>query len=303
MLLKEIHLTYPLLEKLKYVEPASNFSNPNLFERSLIDGYYDYNYVFRMQTRCICAHVEYYWKPKVKWDFWKIVINCSQKNEENNITNFSDIYIAKCCLDYKEYFNLDNCEKKKLILNIIEQTISEILLKNNLETDSFRNACEKVRQDNYLKQLIVTKKKSPEGLKAEIWGVHDINQYQLLFVVKDKKQILTKQLIETSLPDEFCFAPLGGTLSWVAERKVEYHSKQNRLYSMDIDNSFYITKQQLPSDFYGKKDFDKEIKKRLDIISSVPNYNNMTTKVRWDKNIDSVSHRFIFHKKYKMKLN
>ncbi len=236
-----ITLTYDSLYKMKIYDNTKKFTLSKYLEWTF-NGRFNYGYTFSAQTSCICAHIMRVWKPKItKCPFWKININCysATENIEKQEHKEGDIYIVNAIFDYKDYFKLNNIGKKKFILDIIEDKVTKVLEKYELDTEGFKKACGQVRADNYNNEYVVAKKRNVNGLTAEVVVVHDVLSCTLYFCLKDKKKnILTKQEFFKIEPTEiFIGYHLSKTIEWIEDDTVaRYITGKGKQFSLSIEN-------------------------------------------------------------------
>ncbi len=234
------------------------------------DNLMAYDYIFRLQAFCVTDHILRYWKPRPTCNFWKIKINCFNTNEEIKLYNnkHSDIFQIGCSFDYKYFFNLNNKEKKIFLLSVIEENVLKALEELNLSTIEFKNACEEVREEDYLNIGLFAKKKNADGLLAQILAIHDVLDFRLYFLIKDKKKnLLFKQEIEIELPRSERFVSLQGKLVW-DKNKAIYTTRRKTAYTVDIDNNFALEKTVLEDNYFTSKKFTELSKRNLIIVNS-----------------------------------
>lgn len=183
---------------------------------------------FRDEIRCIASLYEQHFEKYKNDDCWKVMIECVEEINDNSIKCYGGLCYANVMLDIDWFFTLTNTEKKKLTLSLLKQGIDKIIDDKKWDRERFEIAYQKVISSEYINRWIWKKpKKSPDRkYVAEVICTHEIDEFNVRILIKDKKgnEVKEKKII-TERPNEWAFAKHFGRLEWLSENEVALINK------------------------------------------------------------------------------
>ncbi|GAA0177103.1 hypothetical protein SH2C18_03890 [Clostridium sediminicola] len=185
-------------------------------------NYKQRNVEFRYQTRCIASFYERCFKSYKNDKCWKILIECVP-NVNREPMAVLGIYHVQVSFDINDFFKLDDLEKKRKTLELINTAVSEVVKKENWDEAIFENAYNRVIKENYVNKWVWKKPKNNPGRKylAKVLLEHDIYSCDISIIITDKKeQVIKRKLVVKEKPSEWMFAKYFGNLKWLSNKEV-----------------------------------------------------------------------------------
>ncbi|WP_410973892.1 hypothetical protein [Bacillus pacificus] len=149
----------------------------------------------------------------------EIIIHLVDELSEGSLINVDGFMEIQIVFKLEQYISLTNQQKNQMLLDIIQRATKSIGEIFEWEYHPFQEAYNKVIENNY-----VWKKKVSPGRRymAEIFCMHNINEYLIYIIVKDyrDKNELKRELLHRVGPHEFMFAPYLGDLKWLSNDSV-----------------------------------------------------------------------------------
>ncbi len=188
---------------------------------------------FKLQTRCISSmYSRIFSKKSINYNFWKIIVVCCKSAE--NIINpviiggVVEVYIH---FNYDYFFQATDLTKKELALKILMDGIDCLIHEFNLPQFPFISTKEAVVKSNYTNHWVWKEKwNNSRKYKAYICCEHEVFQLAIYLAVYDKqKQTIEKELVVTTLPDEWNYFSFLGDLKWTSKNEVALISKENSI--------------------------------------------------------------------------
>lgn len=189
---------------------------------------------FNNQIRCIAALYErLFRKYKFKNEVcWKILIECTNDlSEQNKKLVKSNVYEVYTHFDVKHFFTLSDCEKKKLILETLQEGVRLVIEEENWDSYIFEEVYEEIIKLDYQNNYIYDRPKaSPtRKYKAEIFCEHTVHSFDISIIIRDKTGLeLKREKIKSEVPDEWEFVKHLGQLRWISHEEVAIINKTGK---------------------------------------------------------------------------
>jgi len=154
----------------------------------------------------------------------KLLIECIPNNEEVTIKILSNVFIVRIFLNYNEFINLPDLEKKKVTLNLIVKYINFLAINENINSSFVEDTYNEIEKANYINEWNAIKNvKSPNKLySSDLLLRHEIDEVIINIVIKDNNgKIVKKEILLTDLPDEYRYSKHLGKLIWLNNKQVQ----------------------------------------------------------------------------------
>lgn len=185
------------------------------------------NSKFRLQTRNITAFYERCLKGYKNDKCCKINIECAP----NSVIKSSvvlGIYTVHIPYDIDNFFKLNDFDKKRKTLDLINIAIEHIVEKEQWDKIRFDEAYNQIISENYINTWIWKKQKHSPNRKyiAKVFCEHDIYYCDIGIIIVDKSgQIIKKEVVVTEIPTEWVFIKYFGDLKWISNNELEFIGK------------------------------------------------------------------------------
>lgn len=199
------------------------------------------------ESRCILANFEkQFSKYQNNQNAWKIGIDVVKSKTQQKPIVVGGCVEAQIIFDLEHYFNAENLDKKKMILEMLWEGIVLTVKTFKWDILPFQNAKDAVLRTNYMYHWIWKKPKlnPSKRYKAEIFCEHEIDFFRISLVAKDKNDNILKtiHLIDEE-PNEFIFAKYFGSFDWISENEISFSSKDGSIsWVYNINKDFLSQK-------------------------------------------------------------
>ncbi|ALC85242.1 hypothetical protein AM499_04985 [Bacillus sp. FJAT-22090] len=228
MYLREIDLDLPHQKNYEYINKM--MSSQNLTEEEAVrldywQNWKDLRILFRDQVRCIAGlYVDLLGKFKTV-ETKKIMINCLKdldmlNSGPINSVGFTDVYVF---LDLENYWKLTNIEKKKVILEKINEGILQVAKEFSWDISTFNQVTKEIIDRDYVNEFSLKQKSSPDRKhKAEIFCQHEIDFINISMIIRERKsnEIIKNELLFKDRPHELSFVQKLGELKWISNSEI-----------------------------------------------------------------------------------
>ena len=240
--LKEFDLDLPYVENRERIEKI-------MLEKSIdYDAAlkFDYNTkwkakrsIFRLETRCITALYERLFEKFETNGCWKVLVECVDCVRKNRYRDLLGVYTIEIPVNIDRYFCLSDIEKKKMILELLNQGIDKIAKDVGWEKEPFDKAYKGVINSNYINEWIWKNQlKSPlKNFSAEVFCQHNLYSFDIYILVKSKNgKEIRREKVVSDKPDEFYFTEHLGQLKWTSNDEVMLINKhKDKQWCVKID--------------------------------------------------------------------
>lgn len=185
----------------------------------------DFHVLFGDQVRCIARlYTDLLGKFKTE-ETKKLNIYCvTDLDKLNSVTKtalgFTDVYVF---IALESYWKLSNIEKKKVILEKINEGILQVANHYSWDISILNRVSKEVIDRNYVNEYSLKQKASPDRKhKAEIFCQHDIDFITISMIIRERKsnEIIKNELLFKDRPNEFSFVQKLGDLKWISNSEI-----------------------------------------------------------------------------------
>lgn len=234
MYLRDIQLDvpHPLNERTKIINDIMKAHNCSYEQAMKID--YDTNWKwnirrrFLLETNCIVAMFLRLLGKYKNEECKKILVRCVKNVNKKESFNALGICTIELKVDYIEFFQKDDYEKKLITFNVIKESIDLIAQEKSWDISPFKEVYNKIIELEYKNHWTWGKKiKSPTKLyTSEVYLVHEVKKIEIYIIIRDKQgNIVKKQLIINESPHEYAYAKHLGKLTWLSSDEVQLTSR------------------------------------------------------------------------------
>lgn len=186
---------------------------------------------FTLFCRCVCAHFERYFQPIQTEGIYRIIVKLSDPDPRIGTTEVSSSvlkYYKK--FDFDLFNSLEIVPRKKVLLNLLYESLIELCEINNWSKVNFKNAYDSVISENFLNTYIIKKKASRNRMhSAKLVGMHTEESFKCYIKIENKEGAeILNQLLFSELPDEFLFNGQVGDIKWLSEKTVVHINKNKK---------------------------------------------------------------------------
>ncbi|QEY21663.1 hypothetical protein D0S48_13835 [Psychrobacillus sp. AK 1817] len=235
MYLRDIGLDLPYQKNYEYIH--NMMSNHNLTEEEAVRLDFEKNWKenkvkFGDEVRCIAAlYLDLLGNFKTE-KTKKIMIRCVTDLAMHSIVpktteGFTEVYVL---LDFNCYREFSNIEKKKVILEKINEGILLIANEFSWDISLFNRVSKEIIDRNYVNEFSLKQKSSPDRKhKAEIFCQHDIDFITISMIIRERKsnEMIKSELLFKDRPHELSFVQKLGELKWISNREVTLTQRYN----------------------------------------------------------------------------
>lgn len=231
MILGEFDLDLRYVENKENIKELIKWQNCSYSEAIKIDyndSWKQKRRSFNLETRCITSMFERLLTRFKTDDCKKIIIECVDKLNNDNIINHLGVYITQIEFDYYNFIKKSNYEKKVESLELLIQGIQKVAIFKCWDINTFIEVEDKIILLNYVNEWNFKKPvKSPnKKYTAEVFCKHEIEKMEILLIVKDLNQNIIKYDSLTEEPDEFAYAKHLGKIEWVDNNNICLYDKK-----------------------------------------------------------------------------
>lgn len=192
----------------------------------------DFHVLFGDQVRCVARlYTDLLGKFKTE-ETKKINIFCvtnldKLKSVPKTALGFTDVYVF---IDLESYWKLSNIEKKKVILEKINEGILQAANHFSWDISIFNRVSKEVIDRNYVNEYSLKQKASPDRKhKAEIFCQHDIDFITISMIIRERKsnEMIKSELLFKDRPHELSFVQKLGDLKWISNSEITLTHKYN----------------------------------------------------------------------------
>jgi hypothetical protein len=242
ILLRDIDLDFPYVKEVGDIQRIMD--KHSITEAEAIRFDYEYNWkqkriLFRDQVRCIASLYTYLLGRFPTESTRKLIINCMEQSADELHTTRDGYTEVSVELDMDSYFLLSNYEKKKLILEKIQEGVMIVGEKYSWDQEIFNKIAAEIHDRNYVNEYVWKQRFSPDRkVKAELLCEHDLDHFTGTLNIKHGKTgelIKTKKILKER-PHELIFTQYLGELTWSSDRTVviTYRGKKSKWLVEDI---------------------------------------------------------------------
>lgn len=243
MILKEFDLDLPYVANKEIIKAIMEKENCQYHDATRMDyalNWRDKRRLFRLETRCITAMYERLFGKMKNEDGWKVLVECVENTDEENITNHSGVVSVKVKFQYEEFREKNELEKKIATLDLLMKGVEKIAIEKNWSFDQFKDVSLQIEECNYLNEWTWKKAvKSPnKKYYAEVVCQHNVMSMDISIVIKQSNGVETlKRKVISELPDEFAYAKHLGELKWLSDVEVALiNKKANKMVKVCLDS-------------------------------------------------------------------
>lgn len=231
MILDEFDLDLPYVENKENIKEIINLQNCSYSEAIKIDYANTWKQKrrnFNLETRCITSMFERLLNKFKTDDCEKIIVECVDKLNSDNIINHLGVYIAQIEFDYDNFIKKSNYEKKVEALKLLMLGITKVAKLKSWDINTFKEVEDKIILLNYVNEWDFKKPvKSPnKKYTAEVLCKHEVDKFEISLMIKDLNQNIIKYNSLIKEPNEFAYAQYLGKVEWVDNNNICLYDKK-----------------------------------------------------------------------------
>ena len=236
MYLREIQLDLPYREKEEVISAVMIENNCTYEEAIKID--YNKSWKseirrrFELETRCIAALFIRLINKYKNNTCTKVVIDCVEKDFDKTYPIYNGaamgIGLIKYELNYVEFFNKSDYEKKLIIVKIIKDSLYIIGKEEKWNLTPIEETIKKMEELDYNNSWVFGKKKKSlnKQYTAELCIEHNIETIEFYAVIRNKMdEIIEKKIIVKEKPSEWFYVKYLGKLVWNSDTEINLINK------------------------------------------------------------------------------
>jgi len=228
MYLRDIDLDLPYQENYDYINKmmlTQNLSKEEAIRLDYENNWKETRIMFRDQVRCIAGlYLNLLGKFSTEKTN-KIMISCITDLETVNVgpktmEGFTEVFVL---LDLNCYWKFSNLEKKKVILEKINEGILLIANEFSWDISAFNQVTKEIIERDYVNEFSLKQKSSPDRKhKAEIFCQHEIDFINISMIIRERKsnEIIKNELLFKDRPHELSFVQKLGELKWISNSEI-----------------------------------------------------------------------------------
>lgn len=157
MKLKEIELDIPYKEneiRLQQIQEKRGIDRQEAIKIDYALNWKAKRRRFQLETRCMTAMIERIMEPVKTEDCWKLLFECYEESEEDEIVKLLGVYVVRTKFCLEKFWEGDNFNKKKMIIETILKKINEIKKNITFDLENVNMACEKIITLGYVNEWV-----------------------------------------------------------------------------------------------------------------------------------------------------
>ena len=174
---------------------------------------------FTLFNRCVCAHFERHFQQIGTNGKYRIIIKLSESDDREYTTEESSSVLKYYkTFDFNRFYSMSERARKIYLLDTLCDSLIELCEIFDWPKKPFKEAYEKVLEENFINTYIQKRKSSPNRkLIAEIECHHESAKFDCYLKIKNKegKEVFAKLLFSEE-PDEFLFNGRIGDVKWLS---------------------------------------------------------------------------------------
>ncbi|MBN6149309.1 hypothetical protein JR065_03075 [Xanthomonas sp. AmX2] len=184
---------------------------------------------FRYQTRSVTSLYERCLTKKLQLGTaWKVLVEVVPLVNFAHHRNLLGVLVIQIEDEASRLLLTQEEGKAELVLEWLTQGLFKLSDEVGIDKTIFSDTADAVRAMDFRNiREWIKPRRSPDGfLKADIIVDHRALEARIIGRILSRDgSIISEQILATSKPDEFIFAPMMGSLHWVDEKVVELRSK------------------------------------------------------------------------------
>ncbi|SDD64428.1 hypothetical protein SAMN02799630_04557 [Paenibacillus sp. UNCCL117] len=240
MILKEFELNLPYASDKEKVIEMIKANGMTLLGKNK-DESIEWKWIrreFALQTRCVTAMFERLFNKYKIAGGRKILIECVDVIRNDNIINYSGVYVVQLKFNFLNFILLSDYEKKVNSFQILKEGVEKVATYKGWDSAPFSSVFNEMTENNYLNEWTWSKPvKSPNKESvAQVICHHEVNKMNIFMeVMGSKGQSLGRSLLLTDQPHEFAYAKHLGKVTWEDNEIVSLINKQeDEKWSLNI---------------------------------------------------------------------
>jgi hypothetical protein len=242
ILLKDIDLDLPYQKNDGNIQKLMDMHSVTEAQAVRLD--YEQNWkqkriLFRDQVRCIASLYTCLLGRFSTENTKKLIINCMEEPIDEVQTTRDGFTEVSVELNIESYLNLSNYEKKKMILEKIQDGVMLAASEYSWDRGIFNRVHARIQELNYENEYVWKRKLSPSRkLSAEVFCEHDLDSFTATLIIKDNEsgEMLKSKKVLQERPHELIFTQYLGELRWNSDQMVQitYRGKKSKWLAEDI---------------------------------------------------------------------
>ena len=179
---------------------------------------------FQLMSRCMTSMIERL-MPSIKTEnYWKLLIECVEKNPRLECLNMLGVCSVQIVFNFESFFEMDNYQKKKYVLDKIMETIDYLSIKGLNEFVAIKPICDEVVRRDYLNEWFWNKPIKNEDKSVQIKVLHEVD-YVSIFMVFTTETLTKEVLLVRDIPDEWIYSKYLGKVEWKSKNVAKLIAK------------------------------------------------------------------------------
>lgn len=173
------------------------------------------------------AMIERIMEPVKTEDCWKLLFECYEESEEDEIVKLLGVYVVRTKFCLEKFWEGDNFNKKKMIIETILKKINEIKKNITFDLENVNMACEKIITLGYVNEWVWGKPLKLGKKYVCIEMKHEVQEmyiYMVFFYAKG--EIINKILLAHAVPDEWNYYEYLGKLVKISDNSAALITKK-----------------------------------------------------------------------------
>lgn len=189
---------------------------------------------FQLMTRCMTSMIERLLPSIKSKDYWKLLIECVKDKPKDGYTNLLGVCVVQIPFDIDCFFEMDNLEKKRYIIEKIIYTVYKLSECGLCEFLVIENICNEIINDNYVNEWFWKKPIKKGCNSVQIKLIHDVDDISIYMVFNPNMNSEIENLLIKTVPDEWIYNKFLGKLEWVSDTKAQLISKDGEIFCCDF---------------------------------------------------------------------
>ena len=234
MYLKEIEMDLPYVENnenIRVIQEMYNLDYNHAVRRDYDLKWKEKRRKFQLMTRCMTSMIERIMPKITTKDCWKILIECVGTSPISGFRNMLGVYTLQTILDVESFFQLNDYEKKKHVINTIFYTIRGLMESVEFDLSVIIKSCNKIVDYDYINEWFWKKPIKLKQCFAQIKIIHEVNEVNIYMIFYGSGNEIMKQIkIITTPPDEREYSQYLGQLECMSYNSVKLITKNGEIF-------------------------------------------------------------------------
>lgn len=173
---------------------------------------------FQLMTRCMTSMLERIMQPVPTENCRKILIECVENSPKSGYSNLLGVYVIQTEINLESFYLADDHKKKEMVIATVLKGMKQLSESVPFSLSSITDACAEIISAGYKNEWIWKRiKVNKKNVAIQI--EHEVKEVHIFMVITSGKDVVSKEKIVTTAPDEWEYSRFLGKLIRISENE------------------------------------------------------------------------------------